>query len=185
MTEKKKKKPKKEEPISGSDLQLEQLQKAQKELAEFKEKYFLSIAELENMRKRLQREKTEMTKFAAENIILDFLAPIDSFEQALSFTDQMSDETKNWAQGFNMLLNQFKDVLTQNGITPFNCQGKAFDPELHEAVEVEETTKTAEGTIVQEFQCGYKRGDRIIRHARVKVAKKPAEAKTNQTGEKV
>ncbi|MDN3505033.1 MAG: nucleotide exchange factor GrpE [Rhabdochlamydiaceae bacterium] len=169
------KKPNKEkiEPMTMSDLQMEQLKAAQKEAREFKEKYLHSLAELENTRKRLQKEKGEMTKFAAENIILEFLTPIDNFENALSFTDQMNDETKNWAMGFKMLMNQFKDVLSTHGVESFSSEGKQFDTDIHEAVEVEETNDIAEGTIVKEFLCGYKRGDRILRAARVKVAKKP------------
>jgi len=169
------KNPKKEkiEPLSMGELQMEQLKTAQKEAREFKEKYLIALAELENTRKRLQKEKGEMTKFAAENIILEFLTPIDNFENALGFTDQMNEETKNWAIGFEMLLNQFKDVLSTHGTEPFSSEGKLFNTDMHEAVEVEETNDIAEGTIVKEFLCGYKRGDRILRHARVKVAKKP------------
>jgi molecular chaperone GrpE len=172
----------KEEVISASDLQMEQLTKLQQEATEFKEKYFLSLAELENTRKRLQKEKQEMTKFAAESIILEFLTPIDNLENALSFTDQMSPETKNWAMGFNMLLSQFKDVLSSNGVSAFHVKGEQFDATRHEAVEAEETDSAKEGTILQEFLCGYKKADRIIRPARVKVAKKPKE-ETKITGE--
>lgn len=178
MTSEKKSKKKaaeeKVEPIQASELQMEQLKQYQTEASEFKEKYMMAIAEIENMRKRLQKEKQEMTKFAAENIILEFLSPIDNFENALGFTDQMSDETRNWAQGFSMLLGQFKDVLVTHGVAPFHSEGTQFDTDLHEAVEVEETDEVAEGTIVKEFLCGYKRGERILRPARVKVAKPPA-----------
>ena len=179
MTEKKEKKPtpkKEKKTVSAGEMQMEQLKKAQQEATEFKEKYFLALAELENTRKRLQKEKQEMTKFAAENMILEFLTPIDNFENALGFTDQMSDETKNWAQGFQMLLGQFKEVLNTNGVSSFSSVGEDFNTDMHEAVEVEETREKKEGTILEEFLCGYKRGDRIIRPARVKVAKSPKPA---------
>ncbi|MCF7852814.1 MAG: nucleotide exchange factor GrpE [Simkaniaceae bacterium] len=161
------------ESFKTENLHVEAMQQLEKEAREFKEKYFMCLAELENMRKRLQKEKQEMTKFAAENILLEFLTPIDNFENALGFTDQMSPETRNWAHGFAMLLNQFKDVLSTHGVTPFHSEGSRFDANLHEAVEVEETNQHEEDMIVREFLCGYKRGDRIIRVARVKVAKKP------------
>ena len=173
---------KEEEMVTASELQMEQLVRAQKEAAEFKEKYFLSLAELENTRKRLQKEKQEMTKFAAESILLEFLNPIDNLENALSFTDQMSPETRNWALGFNMLLSQFKDVLVSHGVSAFHTKGTQFDATMHEAVEAEETDKAPDGTIIQEFLCGYKRADRVIRPARVKVAKKP-KLETKLTGE--
>lgn len=165
--------------MTASDLQLEQLKMAQKEALEFKEKYFLSLAELENMRKRLQKEKQEMTRFAAESILVEFLTPIDSFENALKFTENMSPEVKNWALGFNMLLTQFKDVLSNQGVTAFHSKGTLFDATLHEAVEAEETENAKEGIILEEFLCGYKKGDRVLRPARVKVAKQPNLENTN------
>ena len=86
---------------------------------------------------------------------------------------QLPEETRNWAQGFQMILNQFLDVLSNQGITSFHAMGTPFDPHLHYAIETEETTEHPEGTILQEFVKGYKSGDRPIRPARVKVAKAP------------
>ena len=159
--------------VSMEQLLQSQIEKLQKEAQEYKEKYFLMLAEIENMRKRLQKEKQDTTRFAVENVIAEFITPLDNLEKALSFTDQMSEETRNWAIGFNMLLTQFKDVLTTNGVTSFTSVGTAFDPNLHEAVEIEETTAKPDGIILAEFLKGYKRGDRVLRPARVKVAKTP------------
>lgn len=158
----------------------------QAELEEHKAKYLRSLAELENTRKRMQKERQEMTKFAVENVISDFLDPLDSLEKALSFTDQMSGETRNWAMGFTMILTQLRDVLTQHGIHPFTSAGAQFDPHLHEAVAVEETEKFKEGYILEEFTKGYKSADRVLRPARVKVAKKPqAEQKPSAEAEQI
>ena len=173
------------ENISFTELLQQQVEKLQKEANDFKEKYFLTLAEIENMRKRLQKEKQDMTRFAVENVIAEFLTPLDNLENALGFTDQMSQETKNWAIGFNMLLAQFKDVLTNHGVTSFSSMGSAFDPNLHEAVEIEETSHHAEGFIIHEFLKGYKRGDRILRPARVKVAKAPTENNESSSDQKV
>ena len=173
------------ENISFTELLQQQVEKLQKEANDFKEKYFLTLAEIENMRKRLQKEKQDMTRFAVENVIAEFLTPVDNVENALGFTDQMSQETKNWAIGFNMLLAQFKDVLTNHGVTSFSSMGSAFDPNLHEAVEIEETSHHAEGFIIHEFLKGYKRGDRILRPARVKVAKAPTENNESSSDQKV
>ena len=173
------------ENISFNELLQQQVEKLQKEANEFKEKYFLTLAEIENMRKRLQKEKQEMTRFAVENVITEFLTPIDNLENALSFTDQMSQETKNWAIGFNMLLAQFKDVLTSNGVSSFSSIGAEFDPNLHEAVELEETSNHADGVILHEFLKGYKRGDRILRPARVKVAKASTKNTESSSDQKI
>lgn len=143
------------------------------ELNDFKEKYWLLLAESENQRKRMQKERHDLTRFAVEGLIVDLLPPLDHFEQALSFADQMSDEVRNWAKGFEMILGQLRDVLSNQNVQAFNSKGEHFDPHLHEAVESEESTDVADGIILEEFTRGYKMGDRIIRAARVKVAKAP------------
>lgn len=160
--------------ITISDLELEALRK---DLAEAKDKYLRVLAESENARKRLQKEKQEMTQYALQNVIVDFITPIDHMENALSFTQQMSDDVKHWAVGFQMILSQFKDVLSNNGVTPFSTVGKPFDPHRHEAVEAVETTKVPPGTVVEECLKGYVMGDKTIRPARVKVSKEPVETK--------
>jgi molecular chaperone GrpE len=162
-----------ETTVSMAELLKQQLEKLKQETQEYKEKYFLTLAEIENMRKRLQKEKQDMTRFAVENVISEFLTPLDNLENALSFTDQMSEETRNWAFGFNMLLAQFKDVLNTHGVTSFSSLGSTFDPNLHEAVEIEESLMHPDNVVIHEFLKGYKRGDRVLRPARVKVSKKP------------
>lgn len=161
---------------NSQDLKSEpKFQELEEQLNDYKDKYLRLLAELDNTRKRMQKEKQEMTRFAVENVISEILSPIDSMENALKFTAQLSDEMRNWAQGFQMILEQFKDVLSNHGITPYQSEGMQFDPHLHYAIEIEETTEYPEGTILQEFVKGYKSGDRTVRPARVKVAKAPEE----------
>jgi len=143
------------------------------EVDDFKEKYLRLLADTENTRKRMQKEKQEMTRFAIENVITEVLLPIDTFENALGFTEQMSEDTRNWARGFEMILSQFKEILHNHNIVAFHSKGEMFDPHKHEAVEVEETHDHPDGTILEEFLKGYKSGDRTLRAARVKVAKTP------------
>jgi len=138
---------------------------------DFRDKYLRLLAEMENSRKRMQKEKQETMRFAIENVLAEVIGPMDSLENALSSTSQMSPEIRNWAMGFQMILTQFKDVLLQHGVAPFTSEGELFDPSRHEAVETEETENAPEGTILKEFIKGYRCGERIIRPARVKVAK--------------
>jgi molecular chaperone GrpE len=152
------------------------------ELKECHEKHLRLLAEVENSKKRMIKEKQEMTRFGIENVIADFLKPLDNLENALRFTAQMSEETRNWAIGFEMILTQFKDALKEHDIASFSSIGESFDPHLHEAVEIQETCDVAEGQIIQEFVRGYKSGQRVLRPARVKVAKAPQP--TNQEEEK-
>jgi len=151
----------------------EKVEEIQKEEEDFRDKYFRLLAEMENSRKRLQKEKHEMSRFAMENVIAEILMPIDTLENALGFTEQMSEDVKNWAKGFEMILSQFKEVLSNHNIVSFHSKGEFFDPHKLEAVEIEETDEYEEGTILKEFLKGYKSGDRVLRAARVKVAKPP------------
>lgn len=139
---------------------------------DWKDKYLRMLAEAENMRKRMQKEKQEIAKFGIENAISEFLPAIDHFEKALRFAENNSGEVKNWALGFEMILSQFKEVLHNHGIVSYHSEGNTFDPEYHEAVEIVETNDYPDGTILQEFTKGYKSASRTIRPARVKVAKK-------------
>jgi molecular chaperone GrpE len=161
-----------EEDKKVEEMEIPPVEEAREE--DFKDKYFRLLAEMENSRKRLQKEKHEMTRFAIENVIAEVLLPIDTLENALSFSEQMSEDTRNWARGFEMILNQFKEVLVNHNVVAFHSKGEMFDPHRHEAVEIEETTEHKDGIILHEFLKGYKSGDRILRAARVKVAKTPS-----------
>lgn len=147
----------------------------------WKDKYLRTLAEQENMRKRIQKEKQDMVGFGIENAIAEFLPAIDNFENALRFAESAEGAVKNWAIGFEMILSQFKEVLYNHGIVSFHSEGNTFDPLYHEAVEIVETTEHPDGTIMHEFTKGYKSATRTIRPARVKVAKYPQPIATSET----
>lgn len=157
-------------PESGPEKELEKLKE---ELKEYKDKYLRQLAETENMRKRLQKEKQESTHYAIGNVMAEFLAPIDHMENALRFTQGMSEEVKHWGLGFQMILTQFKDVLNMNGVKQVDDLGKPFDPHVHEAIEMIETVEHPPGVIVEVCVPGYQMGEKTIRPSRVKVSKKP------------
>jgi len=139
-----------------------------------KKKYFRGLADMENLRKRMHKEKYDATRFATANLINEFLIPIDNLEHALSFA-RHSEETQDWLQGLikglEMTLTEFHNILENHQVIPFQSEGLMFDPHLHEVIEMEETKQHPEGMIIQEFVRGYKHGDRVLRPARVKVAK--------------
>jgi molecular chaperone GrpE len=125
------------------------------EIQEVKDKYLRALAETENSRKRLSREKVESQSYAVQNIVVDLLQPIDHFEQALRHAEAAKGDVTTWAKGFESM-------------------NQPFDPHVHEAVETEERPDVPEGTVVYEFQKGYRLGGRTIRPARVRVATRPA-----------
>lgn len=157
--------------ITLTDIELEQLKK---EASESKDKYLRVLADQENLRKRLIKEREQQVQFSTMNTLADFLDPIDHLENALKFASQTSEEVKLWAHGFEMILNQFKEVLAQNNVVPISALGKHLDPHFHEAVESVETDEYAPGTIIEECSKGYKIGERTVRPSRVKVAKAPS-----------
>lgn len=162
-----------------------ELEEIKKITEEYRDKYLRLLADSDNMRKRLQKERQELTQFAIQNLIAEMLHPIDHLENALKFTQQSSDEVKHWAAGFQMILNQFKDVLTSNGVVPFQSVGMPFDPHMHDAVEMVSTKDHPPGVVLTESIRGYKMGDKVIRPARVTVSKAPEEPpKTNSTNDK-
>ncbi len=152
-----------------------------KDLEKAKQDYLLTLADAENTRKRVQKEKYESIKFAQEGLISDFLTPMDNFENALGFAQNTSKEMQQWAQGFAMILDQFKDILNRHNVHPFSAQGELFNPHLHEVIEIESTSDTPPNTIIKEFTKGYKCGDRILRAARVKVTKSPKDEVSEDT----
>jgi molecular chaperone GrpE len=173
------KEPPKREPknVTITDMELEQFKK---EASEFKDKYLRALAESENARKRLQKEKQELIQYAIQNVMVDFLNPIDHMENALKYTEKTSDEVKHWVLGFQMILTQFKDVLARNGVTPFISEGQSFDPHYHEAIETVATEECPPGIVLEETLRGYRMNDRTIRPARVKVSKAPPVSKQNE-----
>jgi molecular chaperone GrpE len=159
-------------PIEVSILDAD-LEKLQNDAKDFKDKYLRTLAETENARKRLQKEKEGYIKYAIENLVLDLLNPLDQMGNALGHAEKMSPEIQHWATGFQMIYSQLTDTMAQHGVKPFHSEGKMFDPHLHEAVETVETEEYPEGTIIKEFSSGYSLGERTIRPAKVKVTKKP------------
>lgn len=150
------------------------------EAQEFKNKYLEMLADAQNARKRLGKEKDEIIQYAIRGVILDFLHPLDHLENALKFTDQASGEVKHWAAGFQMILHQFKDALASHGVKAFESVGKPFDPHLHDAVEMVETDTEPPGLIIEENIRGYTIGGKTLRPARVKVTKEPEKIEENK-----
>lgn len=170
--------PQPDRTCESAPLEEDELLLLQGQVAEFRDKYLRGLAESENIRKRLQKERQELVQYAVQNVIVDFLSPLDHLENALKFADQASPDVKHWAVGFQMILEQFKDALTNNGVVSFSSVGEQFDPHLHEAIEMITTNEYPAGTIIEESLRGYKMGDKtLLRPARVKVAKSaPTEA---------
>lgn len=169
-----------EEALSNSSDAPRELELLQAELENMKEKYIHCLAETENEKRRMQKDYTKSVTRSIGNALMPILEPIDQFEKALQFAETMSDEVKNWAVGFAMILTQFKDTLHRQNIFSFESLGKNFDPHRHDAISTEETDDVEEGIILEEFTKGYQYHDQILRPATVKVSKRPIQKITKE-----
>ena len=156
----------------------ETLTEAQEAIAELNERIVRLTADFDNFRKRAQREKDEARQFANQGLLEKLLPVLDNFEMALT---AVKDADPSVRDGVQMILDQLLGVLKESGVETVDAMGQPFDPNLHEALSQEETTEVEEGTVVQQVQRGYKLNDRLVRPARVVVAKAPGAAEEAPT----
>jgi molecular chaperone GrpE len=130
-------------------------------------------AEFENYRRRVEREKGETYARARAEVVVELLPVIDNFERAISSLETSGGDAESLRQGVELIHKQFKDALKKFGLEAVESVGQAFDPHLHEAVTMEATDKFKENTVIQEFQRGYRLGEKLLRPAKVKVASSP------------
>lgn len=127
-------------------------------------------AEFDNFRKRTQKEKDDLVKYAAERVLTSMLPIVDNFERALAAAKSNSD-MESFSRGVEMIFRQMMTILEKEGLRPIEAVGKPFDPNLHEAVLQEDSEEHAENIVIEELQKGYYLKDKIIRPSMVKVAK--------------
>ncbi|PPR50559.1 MAG: Protein GrpE [Alphaproteobacteria bacterium MarineAlpha5_Bin5] len=154
------------------------------EIASLKEEKIRLLAEMENIRKRFEREKIESIKFGSINLARDILSPGDNIERALSAIPddiEHSDSIKNLIDGLNIVQKEFSTILEKNGIKRIESLDKKFDPTLHQAMMEIEKEDIEEGTVVQEIQAGYTMHERLLRPAMVGVSKKSLSKNSNAT----
>ena len=138
----------------------------EKKWQDVNEKYMRTLAEYDNYRKRTIKEKESIYPEAKAVVVEKFLPVMDNFQRALD-----SAEEKNpFYEGVAMVKKQMDEVLTALGVEEINAVGEEFNPEIHNAVMHVDDEEAGENIIVEEFQKGYKIGDRVIRHSMVKVA---------------
>jgi molecular chaperone GrpE len=153
-----------------SDSLQAQLAEKEKEIAELKDKYLRTLAESENARKRIRQQSEESVRIQRESILRDLLPIIDNLERALAAARDGTD-AKTILDGVQMTVRALLDFLRAQGVTPVESVGQAFDPARHEAVDHVASDAHPPNTVVDEFHRGYQIGERILRPARVSVAK--------------
>lgn len=166
-----------EEPTAGvekekkSDLTA-RLKEKEKEAQENYDRYLRISAELENFKKRMEKEKAETYKFANENLLKDLLPVLDNLERALEHGRE-TENPKALLEGVELTYKSFWTVLEKYGISRVEAMGEAFDPQHHEAVMVQEDAQRPAGEVISQLQIGYRLHNRLVRPAMVVVSKKP------------
>lgn len=151
-----------------SEQALEQLRE---EVKQTNDQYLRTLAEVENTKKRLAREKEEHIKYASESMIRDLIPIIDSLDQALVAVDKQHD-LQSVIQGVEMIHHQILGLLDREGVQRIATIGELFDPHQHEAVaQIDAQNGQQDGEIIEEVHVGYTMHGRVIRPALVKVAK--------------
>lgn len=149
-----------------------ELEKYKSELEEYKDALLRLRADFENYKRRSARHFEEVGEFAKSELLKRFLPIIDNFERALSYEDNP------YAQGMQMIYKQLMDFLQKEGVVRMEVVGKEFDPNLHEAVAWVDS-QDKDGIIVEELLAGYTYKGKLLRPAKVKVARKEGDAQSN------
>jgi molecular chaperone GrpE len=136
------------------------------------DKMLRNQADLENTRKRLEREKQDFIKFANEGLLLELLNVLDDLERTVELAQAGKDDLSAFVKGIEMILAHLYELLKNHGVKPIEAEGKIFDPSFHEALMQVENKELPEHTIIEELQKGYLIHGRVLRTAKVKVSKK-------------
>ncbi|MFY9234660.1 MAG: nucleotide exchange factor GrpE [Fimbriimonadaceae bacterium] len=130
-----------------------------------------TMADLQNFRKRAEQERNQLRQFATEQLVHDLLPVLDNFERTLAAI-QSGASTEAIGEGVGVIERQLRSVLESRQVQRLKTVGQPFDPEIHEALGSIETEDFPEGTVAEDVEPGYKMGDKVIRPARVRVAKR-------------
>lgn len=162
-----KKESEKEEKSKKKDKSAEELEKLKMQLADEKDKYLRLAAEYDNYRKRSQKERETVYADVRSDTVEKFLPVYDNLERALK--QATTDEA--YYKGVEMIMAQLKEIMANAGVTEIDAAaGTAFDPNIHNAVMHVEDEALGESVIAEEFQKGFKLGDKVLRCSVVKVA---------------
>ena len=144
------------------------LQQLQSEIEDIKDRQLRQAAEYENYKKRSMRETERSIKRAGDYSTASFLPLLDDIDRTLS-SAKMNGNSDSILEGIELIKSKFEKILKDNGVTPIESEGEKFNPDYHEAMMVEEDSSLENNIIIEEFERGFKIGDRILRPAKVKV----------------
>jgi molecular chaperone GrpE len=162
------------DPTAAKENEIEELRNRISELeeenSELKDQYLRKQADFENFRKRMFRDKEDAIKYANTNLLTDIITIIDDFERAIKAGSEAQD-VESFRTGIELIEKQFVGLLERKyGLKRFDSEGEEFDPERHEAINMEQSDEHDKAVVLEDYQKGYLLHDRVIRHSKVKVA---------------
>ena len=160
--------------LSELDILKQSLEEKQKQADEYKAEYLRSVAEYQTLRNRTEKEKGEYINFGKAKILERQIGIYDVFEQAM-ISVRAGQDLKSIKVGLEMIYNEFSKMLKEEGVEKIECLNKPFDHNVCEALDQVETDDVEEGTVLAVYQNGYKLNGKLMRPARVKVAKKKSD----------
>jgi len=150
----------------------EQLSLATQQSEQFRDQALRTVAEMENLRRRTEKEVQDARKFALERFAKDLLVVLDSLELGIQAAAGETEEVVKHREGIELTLKQFLAVLEKHNVRPIEALGQKFDPNLHQAMTMEPTNSVEPNTVTKVFQKGYILNDRLLRPAMVVIAQK-------------
>jgi molecular chaperone GrpE len=151
-----------------SEIQKE-LDQLASEKAELQDRVLRTQAEFQNLRKRVEKERSELFEYASMEAVRAMLPVLDDFERSL----KVESADKEYVKGMELIYQRFYEGLKKLGLEPIVSEGQVFDPHIHHAVDMVETEESPADTVLEEFQRGYNFKGRLLRPAMVKVAVQP------------
>jgi molecular chaperone GrpE len=151
----------------------EAVDRARREARDADERHLRLAAEMENMRRRHQKDRQDQLLYGNAELITRVIPLLDNFHRALDHAPGSAEtdpEVQQWVSGLQMVVRQFEDILQGAGVEVIAAVGEAFDPSLHQAVVAEPSAEHEDGQVIAELQRGYRLRDRVLRPSMVKVA---------------
>jgi molecular chaperone GrpE len=160
-----------ETPEAGASADEGPIEELRRERDALQDRLLRTAAEFDNYRKRVDRDRRDVSEFAVAEAVRDLLPIIDNLERALQAPSH--GDADGLRKGVELIHKQMLELLRKRGVTPIEARGTDFDPNLHQAVVHEPSETHREGEVMEELQRGYVLGERLLRPAMVKVAKRP------------
>lgn len=159
----------KDETVLPEDNESKKVEELTAQLEKEKKEYLFLMADFDNFRKRVMKEKADLIKNAAEKVLKGMLPIVDDFERGIE-ASKTNDDSESLRQGMELIYNKLIKYLQENGVKEMSTADSDFDPELHEAIATVPTgDETKKGKIIDTTQKGYTLNDKVLRHAKVVV----------------